>query len=97
MLRFTLTPEMRRRTAQIAVARRADSRLTPLPDFELPQVPEVHIGGHGLCGGVGDCCHFIRMWLNDGVGETAASSSPRPCAWPRRTASVTRRSSCCLA
>ncbi len=41
----------------------------PLTDFELPQDPEVHMGGHGLYSTVGDCCRFIRMYLNDGAGE----------------------------
>jgi methyl acetate hydrolase len=49
--------------------REAHGALTPLPDFELPQEPEVHMGGHGLYATVGDYCRFIRMWLNDGAGE----------------------------
>jgi hypothetical protein len=28
--------------------READGSLTPLANFELPQDPEVHLGGHGL-------------------------------------------------
>ena len=40
-----------------------------MTDFELPQDPEVHMGGHGLYATVGDYCRFIRMWLNDGQGE----------------------------
>ena len=64
---FTLTPEMRARLARIH-RRDADGGLTPL-DFELPQPPEVDMGGHGLYGTVGDYCRFIRMWLNDGMGE----------------------------
>ena len=38
-------------------------------EFELPAKPEVHMGGHGLYGTVGDYMRFIRMWLNDGKGE----------------------------
>ncbi len=49
-------------------ARNADGSLTPM-DFELPSEPEVHMGGHGLYGTVGDYMRFIRMWLNDGAGE----------------------------
>ena len=49
--------------------READGSLTPHADFELPQDPEVHMGGHGLYATVGDYCRFIRMWLNDGAGE----------------------------
>lgn len=36
---------------------------------ELPSPPQVHMGGHGLYGTVGDYTRFIRMWLNDGAGE----------------------------
>lgn len=66
---FTLTPDMRSRLARIH-QREADGTLTPMPDFELPQDPEIHMGGHGLYGTVGDYCRFIRMWLNDGMGPT---------------------------
>ena len=38
-------------------------------ELELPQNPEVHMGGHGLYSTVGDYMRFIRMWLNDGAGE----------------------------
>src|SRR6478672_5828890 len=65
---FTLTPSMRSRLARIH-QREADGSLKPLADFELPQEPEVHMGGHGLYATVGDYCRFIRMWLNDGAGE----------------------------
>ncbi len=64
---FELTDAMRTRLASIH-ARNADGSLTPM-DFELPAKPEVHMGGHGLYGTVGDYMRFIRMWLNDGVGE----------------------------
>ena len=46
-----------------------DGTLTPMPDFELPQDPEVHMGGHALYSTVPDYCAFIRMWLNDGAGR----------------------------
>ncbi len=65
---FTMTPSMRSRLARIH-QRAEDGTLTPLADFELPQDPEVHMGGHGLYATVGDYCRFIRMWLNDGMGE----------------------------
>ena len=64
---FELTDAMRRRLAGIH-ARNADGSLTPM-DFELPPNPEIHMGGHGLYGTVGDYMRFIRMWLNDGAGE----------------------------
>jgi methyl acetate hydrolase len=65
---FTLTADMRGRLARIH-QRGADGGLTPLADFELPQPPEVDMGGHGLYGTVPDYMRFIRMWLNDGAGE----------------------------
>lgn len=68
---FTRTPEMKSRSAAIH-ARGADKGLSPM-DLELPDDPEVHMGGHGLYGTVGDYMKFIRMWLNDGRapgGET---------------------------
>lgn len=49
-------------------ARNSDGSLSVM-DFELPSPPEVHMGGHGLYGTVGDYMRFIRMWLNDGKGE----------------------------
>ena len=64
---FTLNPDMRSRLAGMH-QREADGALKPMPDFELPQNPEVHMGGHGLYSSVPDYCAFIRMWLNDGAG-----------------------------
>jgi methyl acetate hydrolase len=65
---FTLTPAMRDRLAVIH-QREADGSLTPMPDLQLPQEPEVHMGGHGLYASIGEYMKFIRMWLNDGAGE----------------------------
>lgn len=64
---FAMTDAMRRRAAGMH-ARSADGSLAPI-EFELPSEPEVHMGGHGLYGTVGDYMRFIRMWLNDGNGE----------------------------
>ena len=64
---FTLTPVTRERRATIH-QRGDDGKLTPLSDFELPQEPEQHMGGHGLYATVGDYMKFIRMVLNDGAG-----------------------------
>jgi len=64
---FSLHDGLRARLAGMH-ARNADGSLTPM-DFELPSAPEVHMGGHGLYGTVGDYMRFIRMWLNDGRGE----------------------------
>ncbi len=60
-------------------ARNADGSLTPL-DFALPPNPEVHMGGHGLYGTVGDYMRFIRMWLNDGAGEQGRVLKPETVA-----------------
>ena len=64
---FSLTETMRARVAGMH-ARAPDGRLTPMA-FALPPDPEVHMGGHGLYGTVGDYLRFIRMWLNDGRGD----------------------------
>jgi methyl acetate hydrolase len=64
---FEVTDGIRQSLAGIH-ARGADGSLTPM-DFELPAKPELHMGGHGLYGTIGDYMRFIRMWLNDGVGE----------------------------
>jgi methyl acetate hydrolase len=64
---FVLSPEMRERRATLH-QRGDDGSLIPLSDFELPQEPEQHMGGHGLYGTVGDYMKFIRMVLNDGDG-----------------------------
>jgi methyl acetate hydrolase len=37
--------------------------------MQLPPEPEVHMGGHGLYGSIGEYMKFIRMWLNDGAGQ----------------------------
>ena len=64
---FTMTDDMRPRRASMH-QRGADGTLTPLPDFELDQDPEQHMGGHGLYATVGDYMKFIRMVLNNGDG-----------------------------
>ncbi|MGE7418413.1 serine hydrolase domain-containing protein [Methylobacterium tarhaniae] len=64
---FSLSDAMRARVAGMQ-ARQSDGSLAAMP-FELPQDPEIHMGGHGLYGTVGDYMRFIRMWLNDGQGE----------------------------
>ena len=51
---FELTHALRQRVAGMH-QREADGSLTPM-DFELPPEPEVHMGGHGLYGTVGDYC-----------------------------------------
>ncbi len=61
---FEINDGIRARLASMH-ARHPDGRLEAM-DFELPAAPEVHFGGHGLYGTVGDYMKFIRMWLNDG-------------------------------
>ncbi|MEM1049650.1 MAG: serine hydrolase domain-containing protein [Pseudomonadota bacterium] len=63
---FEIDDRLRARCATMH-ARGADGSLTPM-EFELTNTPEVHMGGHGLYGTVGDYMKFIRMWLNDGDG-----------------------------
>ncbi len=72
---FTMTPSMRQRLARIH-QREANGSLTPLLDLELPQNPDLHMGGHGLYGTVGDYMKFIRMWLNDGAGPNGRVLQP---------------------
>ncbi|MGY1633124.1 serine hydrolase domain-containing protein [Geodermatophilus sp. SYSU D01186] len=72
---FELDDRLRERRATVH-ARGNDGSLTPMDDFELPQPPEAHMGGHGLYGTVGDYMRFIRMWLNDGRGEGGAVLRP---------------------
>jgi len=65
---FALTPVMRQRMAKIH-QRDDTGALTPLADFELPQPPDVDMGGHGIYGTIPDYAKFIRMYLNDGMGD----------------------------
>ena len=65
---MTMSDSMRSRRA--TMHQRGDGgELRPLSNFELPQEPEQHMGGHGLYGTIGDYMKFIRMVLNDGAGE----------------------------
>lgn len=76
---FTMTPAMRARLARIH-QRQPDGSLTALPDLELPQDPEVHMGGHGLYSTAEDYAKFIRMWLNDGAGPNGRVLKPETVA-----------------
>ncbi len=63
---FAMTASMASRL--VTLHQRDDAgRLLPLPDFRLPQDPEVQMGGHGLYSTAVDYAKFIRMWLNDGM------------------------------
>ncbi|MGK5172189.1 serine hydrolase domain-containing protein [Geodermatophilus sp. CPCC 205761] len=72
---FELDDRLRARRATMH-ERGDDGALRPMDDFELPQPPEAHMGGHGLYGTVGDYMRFIRMWLNDGRGENGVVLRP---------------------
>ena len=61
---FTMRPDMRARCASIH-ARGADGALAPI-DLEIPQQPEVEMGGHALYGTAGDYLKFLQMMLNRG-------------------------------
>lgn len=72
---FTMTSSMRSRLAVMHM--RDDSgTLNPVPDFVLPQEPEVHMGGHGLYSTASDYMKFLRMWLNDGRGTQGQVLKP---------------------
>ena len=62
---FRITDAMRARLAKIH-QRVDDGSLVPLMDLEMPQDPEVELGGAGLYGTIGDYLCFIRMMLNGG-------------------------------
>lgn len=64
---FTMTPSMQSRLAAMHM-RGETGLLNPVPEFILPQDPEVHMGGHGLYSTATDYTKFLRMWLNDGRG-----------------------------
>ena len=71
---FEINDAIRSRLATMH-ARLGDGELEPMA-FELPSNPEVHFGGHGLYGTVGDYMKFIRMWLNDGAGPNGRVLKP---------------------
>jgi methyl acetate hydrolase len=79
---FRLTAEMRARRATIH-QRAADGTLSAKPRIELPQDPEVEMGGHGLYGTVGDYLKFIRMLLNGG-----SAPGGRPIVQPQTVAAL---------
>lgn len=77
---FTRTPSMKERSATIH-ARTADGGLSPMDGFELPDNPEVDMGGHGLYATIPEYMKFIRMWLNDGDGPNGRVLKPETVAW----------------
>jgi methyl acetate hydrolase len=77
-----LSAAMRARRATMH-QRGLDGALTPL-DAEPLANPEVIPGGSGMYGSVGDYMRFLRMWLNDGRGETARVLKPETIAMAAR-------------
>ncbi|OQP87653.1 1,4-butanediol diacrylate esterase [Rhizobium rhizosphaerae] len=72
---FVMTASMEQRLATLH-QRSKGGHLTAVPDFRLPDEPEVHMGGHGLYSTALDYAKFIRMWLNDGQGPGGAVLKP---------------------
>ena len=70
-----------RRAAMHAVDK--TGALVPVP-FEPPASPEVLMGGGGLFGTAGDYARFLRMWLNDGMGDHGRVLKPETVATASR-------------
>lgn len=66
--RFRISPAMRERLAKVH-QRDEEGRLTPLMDMEVTQQPEFEGGGGGLYSSVADYLKFVRMILDDGLGN----------------------------
>ncbi len=62
-----IRPDMRARLASMH-ARSADGTLAPM-EFELPQEPEIELGGGALYSTAPDYARFIQMVLNRGEGN----------------------------
>ena len=80
--RFVPTPSMRARRAAMH-QRGRDGALTPIA-FDLPENPEVFMGGGALFGTAPDYTRFLRMWLNDGAGERGRLLKPETVALAAR-------------
>jgi methyl acetate hydrolase len=76
---FEPNDAMRERLAGMYARDPADNSLAPLA-LDLPNPPEVHMGGHGLYGTIEGYMRFIRMWLNDGAGEFGRVLKPETVA-----------------
>lgn len=73
---FDLTDSLKQRLAIIHV-RDQSGKLSPARDITLPNPSPIDMGGHGLHCTVTDYMKFIRMILNDGVGENGRVLSPQ--------------------
>jgi methyl acetate hydrolase len=76
---FTMTPSMSERYVTMH-NRNPAGTLVPDDEFLLDQMPEVHMGGHGLHSTALDYAKFIRMWLNDGAGPNGRVLRPETVA-----------------
>lgn len=76
---FTMTPSMSKRYVTMH-NRNKSGELVPDDEFLLDQIPEVHMGGHGLHSTALDYAKFIRMWLNDGAGPNGRVLKPETVA-----------------
>ena len=79
---FVPSPSMRERRASMH-QRGRDGSLSSVA-FELPEDPEVFMGGGALFGTVSDYMRFLRMWLNDGMGENGRVLKPETVATAAR-------------
>jgi methyl acetate hydrolase len=79
---FVPTPSMRARRA--AMHQRDRDGALKAVDFSLPEDPEVWMGGGALFGTVPDSMRFLRMWLNDGLGEGGRVLKPETVAMAAR-------------
>jgi methyl acetate hydrolase len=79
---FVLSPAMGARRASM---HRRDSRgAVKAIAHEPPENPEVLMGGGALFGTAADYMRFLRMWLNDGLGEHGRVLKPETVAYAAR-------------
>lgn len=71
---FSISPSMRDRLAK--VHQRVEDGGLIATDLELSPEPEYEAGGGGLYGTMGDYLKFVRMILNEGIGEAGQVLQP---------------------
>ena len=79
---FVMTPAMRAKRA--SMHRRDKTGALAAIDFELPEQPEVFMGGSGLFASASDYARFLRMWLDEGLGENGRVLKPETIAYAAR-------------
>ncbi|WP_026917178.1 serine hydrolase domain-containing protein [Gordonia shandongensis] len=80
---FELTDAMRERRATVH-RRRSDGTLAATR-IGMPATPELHMGGQGLHGTVGDYLRFLQMWLRNGASADGVQIlRPDTVAWAVR-------------